>query len=225
MPQDIFTGRGPRTNDELVVANTLLNTFMKWRVNNVSQPMRVQLDEAAEGAAAATPSKAQFLLKGTLEDAIRTARRANLSMDLATQLASEISSTVRNETVNNFFKNFKETQDKRRSPIDVMLEQLGLDEDTKNAVKMLQRDPHFVNSRAMFWHSVKLQRLNMIYAMPASFMPQVKGVDTHEIYKFYLRKNTQILEEQFMMKEPELWIDLSSRTDDDSSGRSAEPRF
>ena len=35
----------------------------------------------------------------------------------------------------------------RKSPIDIMLNQLGLDDDTKNSVKMLQRDPHFVNSR------------------------------------------------------------------------------
>ena len=61
-------------NDELVVANTLLANFLKWRVNNVSQAMRVQLDEAAEGAAAATPSSSQYLLKGTLEETIRTAQ-------------------------------------------------------------------------------------------------------------------------------------------------------
>ena len=127
-------------NDELVVANTLLANFLKWRVNNVSQAMRVQLDEAAEGAAAATPSRSQYILKGTLEETIRTARRANLSVEIATQLASEISTTVRNETVNNFFKNLKETQDPRKSPIDIMLNQLGLDDDTKNSVKMLQRD-------------------------------------------------------------------------------------
>ena len=157
-------------------------------MNNVSQAMRVQLDEAAEGAAAATPSKAQYLLKGTLEETIRTARRANLSVEIATQLASEISTTVRNETVNNFFKNLKETQDPRKSPIDIMLNQLGLDDDTKNSVKMLQRDPHFVNSRAIFWHSSKMQKLNVIYTMPASFMPQVHGVDNIE--------NLQILHAQ-----------------------------
>ena len=116
-----------------------------------------------------------------------------------------------NETVNNFFKNLKETQDQRKSPIDIMLNQLGLDDDTKNSVKMLQRDPNFVNSRAIFWHSSKLQKLNMIYTMPASFMPQVHGVDSIEIYRYYMRRNTNVPEDKFLMKEPELWMDLSEK--------------
>ena len=222
------TGNEQTYNDELLVANTLLANFLKWRVNNVSQAMRVQLDEAAEGAAAATPSKAQYLLKGTLEETIRTARRANLSVEIATQLASEISTTVRNETVNNFFKNLKETHDQRKSPIDIMLNQLGLDEDAKNSVKLLQRDPHFVNSRAIFWHSSKLQKLNMIYTMPASFMPQVHGVDSIEIYRYYMRRNTNVSEDQFLMKEPELWVDLSEKRaskDEDKSDESNDKKW
>ena len=39
--------------------------------------------------------------------------------------------------------------------------------------------------------------------MPASFMPQVHGVDNIEIYRYYMRRNTNVSEEQFLMKEPE----------------------
>lgn len=220
----LFRKGKTETNDsfnyEITIADTLLTSFLKWRERNVSQPMRVQVDEAAEASTAATPSRAQFLLKQTLEDLIRSARRGNLSVDLATQLASEISGTVRNETVNNFFKNLKETQDKRKSPLDVMLEQLQLDDDMKSAVKMLQRDPNFVNSRTMFWHSSKLQKLNMIYTMPATFMPQVRGVNSEEIYRVYLRRNKELSEDQFLMKEPELWVDLSTN----ERHGNAEPR-
>jgi len=48
-------------------------------------------------------------------------------------------------------------------------------------------------------------------------MPQVHGVDNIEIYRYYMRRNTNISEDQFLMKEPELWVDLSERRTDNEN--------
>lgn len=209
---------------DLITANTILSTFLKWRVNNPEIPMRIQLDEAADTNTAQTKSGEQFRLKETIEKAIRAARRGNMCMEIATQLANEISTAVKSETVNNFFKNLKENRDRKKSQLESMLQQLDLDEETKLAVKSLQRDPNFVNSRAIFWHSTRLQRLSLIYTMPPTFAPQIPSMSTGELYRYYLRKNRDVADEaQFLMKEPEVWIDLTNKHDDDddqSSGQS-----
>ena len=202
--------KGTGYDCELKNAISVLNAFLKWRVNNKRHPFRLQIDEAAEAGTSQAYSVENISMKQRLEEAIRTTRRGNFAMDIATQLTGEISPTVRNETANNFWKNLRETGERRRSPLDVLLDSLSLEEGFINSIKMLNKDPQFRNSYLMFWHEMSTMELNVIQPVPPPFMVQVSDMSILEVYKAYLKSHPD--EEDFILKgRPNIWLDLSER--------------
>ena len=202
--------KGTGYDYELQNAVSVLNAFLKWRVNNKSQPFRLQIDEAAEMGSSQAYSVENIAMKQRLEEAIRTTRRGNFAMDIATQLTGEISPTVRNETANNFWKSLRETGEKRRSPLDVLLDSLSLEDGLINSIKMLNKDPQFRGSHLMFWHEMgEKMELNVIQPVPPPFMVGVSEMSMMEVYKAYLKSHPD--EESFLLKgRPAVWRDLSS---------------
>ena len=202
--------KGTGYDYELRNAISVLNSFLGWRVNNKSQPFRLQIDEAAQAGTSQAYSVENISMKQRLEEAIQTTRRGNFAMDIATQLTGEISPTVRNETANNFWKNLRETGERRRSPLDVLLDSLSLEEGLINSIKMLNKDPQFRNSFLMFWHEMSTMELNLIQPIPPPFMVQVSDMSIAEVYKAYLKSHPD--GEDFRLKgNPEIWLDLSEK--------------
>ncbi len=201
--------KGTGYDYELKNAISVLNAFLKWRVNNKRRPFRLQIDEAAEAGTSQAYTVENISMKQRLEEAIRTTRRGNFAMDIATQLTGEISPTVRNETANNFWKSLRETGERRRSPLDVLLDSLSLEEGLINSIKMLNKDPQFRGSHLMFWHEMgEKMELNVIQPVPSPFMVQVSDMSILEVYKAYLKSHPD--EEDFILKgSPEIWLDLS----------------
>ncbi len=202
--------KGTGYDYELQNAVSVLNSFLKWRVSHKSLPFRLQIDEAAEAGTSQAYTVENISMKQRLEEAIRTTRRGNFAMDIATQLTGEISPTVRNETANNFWKNLRETGERRRSPLDVLLDSLSLEEGLINSIKMLNKDPQFRGSHLMFWHEMEEMELNLIQPMPPPFMVQVSEMNILDVYKAYLKSHPEV--ENFILKDkPGIWLDLSSK--------------
>jgi hypothetical protein len=199
---------------ELQNATNFLRVFTEeWRSDHMDIPVRISVDEAAEAAATATESRDQAILRSRMEKHIRSARRFNVPTDFASQLVKDLSQKVRAQIMDTFWKNLSEGVKKSTSEHDVLLASLGIDQETQKAVKQLQRDPNFANSRLVFWHNAMTKEVRLVQPVPPPFMCQAKNLDIQSIYRIYLKRR-EIQEEKFFPSSPQILMGYGDTSED-----------
>lgn len=210
---------GKRYDTEVQNAVSLLDSFNSWRRNHTKQPCGLTIDEVKESGLGMVRSREQSQLADLIESAVISARRYNFSMKFAGHVTRDMSDKARELTINTFWKDLPIERAEARSPLDILLDSLPLEESEQaEAVRRLYNSKSFGKTRLMFWHSKLKKEINVVQPMPAPFQPHIVGKDPIEIYNFYLKSNPKIDREQFFRRSADLKFDFLADGSDEQEG-------
>ncbi len=212
---------GKRYDVEIQNAVSMLDSFNDWRRNHTKQPCGLTIDEVREAQLGQARSREGSQLGDLIESAVISARRHNFAMKFAGHVTRDLSDRTRGFTINTFWKNLPVERSEARSPLDILLDSLPLeDQEQAEAVRRLYHSNTLGKTRLMFWHSRLTKKIEVVQPMPAPFQSQIVGKDALEIYKFYLKSNPAVDPDKFFRRSADLKYDFiaqSASTEDEES--------
>ncbi|MEM2591781.1 MAG: hypothetical protein QXI60_04270 [Thermofilaceae archaeon] len=156
---------------DVQVATRVIEAFDDWRKGHMSRPMRLVLDEVSYMATSYAVKHAmdKLVAGATITDFLKEARRNNVSVDAATQLPVEIIRGLRGAATNVFFRDLQAERSKIKSPIDVLLEELQLGDDTLKAIIRDMNVRGKLPKGLWFWYHQPKHDVQVIRPAPPTF--------------------------------------------------------
>jgi hypothetical protein len=184
----IRLGTKESENIDVQVAINILTKFDGWRKGDLTQSMRILIDEMSYVA----PSQVMLYAGdasrsgATISDFLKESRRDNVSLDGATQRPLEIITDIRDSSTNVFFRELPASKAKDKSQIDFILESILLYDPS---VRPIVRD---INNRGLlskghywFWWNKQTRSINVVRPSPPSFCLQDPKKTPAQIIKMY----------------------------------------
>ena len=184
----IRLGTKESENIDVQVAINILTKFDGWRKGDLTQSMRILIDEMSYVA----PSQVMLYAGdasrsgATISDFLKESRRDNVSLDGATQRPLEIITDIRDSSTNVFFRELPASKAKDKSQIDFILESILLYDPS---VRPIVRD---INNRGLlskghywFWWNKQTRSINVVRPSPPTFCLQDPKRTPAQIIKMY----------------------------------------
>ena len=187
-------------------AARFLLSFQRWRQNNAGVKMRITWDEVRNMNQIST--KGQAKIKYCHDQLLSAARREQTPLDYGTDKLRDTSFEIRETVQNVFFGRLAKEAQEAKSPIDILLGGLEIDEAQIEAVKRLTSSGYLApENHLMVWHDkAKPGVLELASPMPAPFQTQIVNMPNNEIKKVFvksLRKNGKESEADSFFKRVE----------------------
>ena len=184
----IRLGTKESENIDVQVAINILTKFDAWRKGDLTQSMRLLIDEMSYVA----PSQVMLYAGdasrsgATISDFLKESRRDNCSIDGATQRPLEIITDIRDSSTNVFFRELPASKAKDKSQIDFILESILLyDPSVRPIVRDISNRGLLSKDHYWFWWNKQTRSINVIRPSPPTFCLQDPKKTSAQIIKMY----------------------------------------